>query len=116
MIRIAIPLLVVISFGCQPTVEIAGLDVDKWKDSAPCDDYRITGANLILDNEDALLGITQRDIEGIFGTSPRHELGKRSEKFFYYPITINCDSIPNQSLQFRFDALARTKEILIVRD
>jgi len=49
--------------------------------------------------------------------APKHELHGRNEKFFFYPLKKDCpDSSENQSLFLRFDALGRTKEVLIVLD
>ena len=96
--------------------QIQGMDFVQWKNAKPCTEQRISGAKWIEDHETKFLGQNQRAIEGLLGQAPRHELDKRGEKFFYYPITKGCDSLPDQSLQFRFDALARTKEILIVLD
>lgn len=102
--------------ACSNRVEIPGLDMEKWKSAPPCSELRVSGAEAIQANEEALLGVLQRDLDRVLGTAPRHELGRRSEKFFYYPISKQCDSIPDQSLQIRFDALARVKEVMIVLD
>jgi len=70
-----------------------------------------------VENEPALLSATQPDIEALLGVAPKHELHGRNEKFFFYPLKKDCpDSSENQSLFLRFDALGRTKEVLIVLD
>ena len=101
--------------ACYSPPVVEGFDSEKWKTSAPCSNYRIEAANLLEQNEIILQGEIQKEIEEMLGKTPRHELGKRSEQFFFYPITVDCgDSIANTSLSLRFDALGRVKEIQVV--
>ncbi len=103
--------------ACTSSVEIPGLDIEKWNSSEVCSDYRINGATLIEANDEVLLSLTQADIESIFGVAPRHQLWNRNEKFFYYPVTKDCgEGISNTSLFIRFDALGRAKEVLVLLD
>ena len=107
----------ILFLGCGSKVEIPNLDFEEWRNSKICTEYRIQGALRMQEEEDHFLNIIQPTIENILGKTSKHELSKRSEKFFYYPISLNCsDSIPNQSLLFRFDALGRVKEVLVVLD
>ena len=101
--------------SCYALPEIEGFDQEKWKIAEPCSEYRIEAASLLEQNEPVLQGEIQKEIEYLLGKSPRHELGKRSEQFFFYPVTVDCgDSIPNTSLSLRFDALGRVKEVQVV--
>lgn len=109
-------ILAVVIVGCSSNPSIDGFDPAAWQKADVCSADRIEGALLLEENEQMLQGMIQTKVEEFLGVAPRHELGKRSEKFFYYPIRSDCDSLPNQSLQIRFDALARVKEVLIVLD
>lgn len=102
--------------SCQSDPIIEGFDSDKWKSATICSDERIQLAELIEANEAKLLSFTQPEIEALLGPAPRHELFNRNEKFFYYPIQKDCEGAVDRSLFFRFDALGRTKEVIIVFD
>lgn len=101
--------------GCFSLPKIEGFDSKKWKTSAVCSDYRIKTAHLLEANELELQGFIQKEIDDLLGSNYRHELEKRNEQFFYYPVTVNCgDTIPDTSLLLCFDALGRVKEVLVV--
>ena len=101
--------------SCYAVPKIEGFDQDKWKSAKVCSDYKIEAAELLVANELTLQGEIQKEIEEMLGKTQKHELGKRSEQFFFYPITVDCgDSIPNTSLSLRFDALGRVKEVQLV--
>lgn len=108
--------ILVVLISCQPKKRIEGFNSEIWKNSAVCSEERISLAELIESNEEKLLSLTQPDIEELLGPAPRHELFNRNEKFFYYPIEKDCGNGNNRSLFFRFDALGRTKEVIIVFD
>ena len=108
-------LFIVILCSCYSIPEIDGFDSEKWKASDVCSDYRIQAAELLEANEQKIQGLIQKEIQELLGVNRRHELDKRNEQFFYYPITVDCgDSIPNTSLSFRFDALGRVKEVQLI--
>ena len=108
-------ILLLFLMNCHGTPKIDGFDPTKWQSSKVCSEYRINGAVVLESNEHKLQGMIQKEIESLLGKSPRLELGKRSEQFFKYPITKNCDdSTANTSLSFRFDALGRVKEVQIL--
>lgn len=110
------PLLLVL-LGCQQKPTVPGFDSDRWKSSTICSAERFALAEIIVKNEASLLSTTQPDIEALLGMAPKHELHGRNEKFFYYPLTVDCaDSAQNQSLFLRFDALGRAKEVMIILD
>lgn len=103
--------------SCTSAPQIEGFNKDAWTASALCSEERIALARLVMDNEEKLLSYTQPEVEALLGSAPRHELHGRNEKFFFYPIAKNCpDSVPDQSLFVRFDALGRAKEVLILLD
>ena len=106
--------LAILVASCTNKVEIPGLDLEKWQQAANCSEYRITGAEVLIQNEAKLIGLTQVDLAALLGSAPRHQLGSRSEKFYFYPISEGCDSLESKALQFRFDALGRAKEVMIV--
>ena len=102
--------------ACTSNNELEDFDSDKWKESAICSSDRITLANEIESRTNEILGMTQVDLEQILGKAPRHQLGSRNEKRFYYPISKDCKLEKNKSLYILFDALGRAKEVQIVFD
>ena len=117
MFKYSYLLLSALLLGCsQSNVEIPGFDIAAWNSSAVCSTVRMEGAAVIVENEDLFLGKSQPDIEALFGQAPRHELWMRNEKFFYYPLTRECEGEPDKSLFFRFNALGNCKEVLILLD
>ena len=117
MIRfISLVLLALAIQACSNYPEISGFDKEKWLKSEVCSKEKVALAKLIEANESKLLSYTQPDIEALLGLAPRHELFNRNEKFFYYPIEKDCPGSVDRSLFFRFDALGRTKEVIIVFD
>ena len=114
--HISASLIFIVLISCQSKKRIEGFDSEIWKNSAVCSEERISLAELIESNEEQLLSLTQPEIEELLGPAPRHELFNRNEKFFYYPIEKDCGNDDNRSLFFRFDALGRTKEVIIVFD
>jgi hypothetical protein len=102
--------------SCNSGPSIEGFDSEKWRSTEICSDERVALAELIEANEKKLLSYTQPDIEALLGLAPRHELFNRNEKFFYYPIQKGCEGSVDRSLFFRFDALGRTKEVIIIFD
>lgn len=107
-------ILLLISVSCSSKVEIPGLDTEKWQNAEVCSEYRIEGARILEANEEFLFGLTQVELATLLGSAPKHQLSSRSEKFYFYPITEGCDSLENTALQFRFDALGRAKEVMVV--
>lgn len=116
MRTICIILLLLLLGACESRDAIGGVDLKKWRNANKCSDYLMEGAELMLKNDSEIIGLTQRKIKRLLGSPPKHELSKRGEKFFHYPLSNNCEGVPDQSLQIRFDALARVKELNIVLD
>jgi hypothetical protein len=102
--------------SCGPSISIEGFDKDVWQSAPVCSEERIALAMLVEANETDLLSATQPQIEALLGPAPRHELFNRNEKFFYYPIEKDCQGSQDRSLFFRFDALGRAKEVIIIFD
>ncbi len=107
-------LLLFLVTACYFTPVIPGFDTKAWKKSEPCDSVRLMGARHLTENQSHLLGSTQNEIELLLGKAPVNQLADRNEKYFRYPVTRSCG--PNQSLQFRFNALGHLKEVTIVYD
>ena len=108
---------VIILVSCSGRKELSGFESTKWQEADPCSETRITLANEIEIRSKEIVGFTQVDIETLLGKAPRHQLGSRNEKQFYYPVTVDCeDGKENTSLYILFDALGRTKEVQVILD
>lgn len=113
---ISVLTLVVFLYACHSSPDIPGFDKEAWLTASPCSKEKMDMAELIASNEELLLSYTQPEIEALLGSAPKHELFNRNEKFFYYPITKECEGTPDKSLFLRFDALGRAKEVIIIFD
>ncbi|MEP5791783.1 MAG: hypothetical protein ABJ313_12670 [Cyclobacteriaceae bacterium] len=109
--------LAILLSGCYTTPRIEGFDTDLWKTPIKyCDQDKLELAKILEKNEDKLLGEGQTQIKKLLGQPDEHELYRRTEKFFYYNLTAGdtCNIVHQRRLSIRFDALDRTKEVVII--
>lgn len=118
MIRFSILLSVVLFTSCYNKPEIEGFDEHEWKTEINnCQQSKVAQAELLIENEDKLLGEGQAVIKSLLGQPDAHELYRRNQKFFYYNLTVSdtCPNIKKTSiLSIHFDAIDRVKELTLV--
>jgi hypothetical protein len=94
-------------------------DAELWKsDRNGCNKDRLEIYKEILDKQEEVLGLSNRQIINLLGKPERNELYKRNQKFFIYYITPSseCD---NQGIQdklymfIRFNAVGLSQEIFV---
>lgn len=103
--------------SCYSSPKIEGFDPDLWKvEIKYCDQSKVALAEILVKHKEKLLGEGQTKIKKFLGQPSKHELYRRTEKFFYYNLTPGdtCDIETPQRLSIRFDALDRAKEIMII--
>ncbi|RED93867.1 hypothetical protein [Marinoscillum furvescens] len=109
------PLMLVFLSACYSTPEIDGFDAASWEHSKlTCKDNRLSHAELLVSQQEKLLGEGQAEIKTLLGQPTEHELYNRNQKFFYYSLIADDDCIAKR-LSVRFDALDRVKEIRIIQ-
>jgi hypothetical protein len=112
-VLLALPLLF---FSCYQAPKIEGFSKESWQQAMDCEHSRLEEARTLLDHESYLLSANQNEIKALLGDPDEHELYGRNQKFFYYDLVSNCDSLPAQRLSLRFDALGRLKELNVFFD
>lgn len=116
LLRYSVLLLAVLCFSCYPKIKIEGFDGDKWNQPfQSCLEDKIDLAEMIVSNQDNVLGKGQAEIKQLLGQPDEHELYRRNQKFFYYNLTAGdtCQNLKVRRLSVLFDALDRAKEVMI---
>ena len=108
-------LIILLTFlcACYGVPEVPGFDPGEWNAEISCTQDRLDQAHLLVNHSQLLLSCNQNEITNLLGEPDEHELYNRNEKFFFYDLSLPCDSIPQKRLSLRFDALGRMKEIMI---
>lgn len=94
-------------------------DNDSWKeDINGCKKIRLGIYKEILDSQNEVLGLTNKQIIRIFGKPERNELYRRNQKFFIYQISpaSKCDITNNTETLFlfiRFNAVGLSQEVFV---
>ena len=101
-------------FACYGVPHVPGFDQAKWNREISCKQDRLDQAQLLTNHSNLLLSSSQNEITNLLGEPDEHELYNRNEKFFFYDLTMSCDSLTYKRLSLRFDALGRMKEIMII--
>ena len=71
--------------GVKPSL---GFNTDLWKsDKDGCQLERLKLYNILMDNQEQLLGMNTHQIIKLLGNPERNELYKRNQKFFIYTIS-----------------------------
>ena len=106
------------SFGCGSKKTVS-FDTALWKsDKNGCKKERLKLYNGLLDNQDELLGLSNRQIINLLGMPERNELYERNQKFFIYAISpssrCNIRYQGDKLFMFiRFNAIGLSQEIFI---
>jgi hypothetical protein len=113
-------LLIILSafiLSCYPKIQIEGFEPEAWnKPFETCEDSKEALANLIISQQEKLLGEGQAEIKQLLGQPSEHELYRRNQKFFFYFLTPGdtCENvISHTKLSIKFDAIDRAKELMI---
>ncbi|MFY0650648.1 MAG: hypothetical protein JXQ96_01380 [Cyclobacteriaceae bacterium] len=102
--------------------DLLEIDLESWKqDKYGCKDYRISKEELITNNKDNLISLSEKEISELLGLPETTELINRSEKYYNYSLagSKHCDSSRNsvhKYLRIRFNSLGYAKEVLILSD
>lgn len=101
------------------SLDLNNFDEALWQaDEFGCNGDRMEMVNNLESVKDELKGLNQNDIVALLGKPERHELYKRSQKFFYYQISADesCQdaSEDNIYLSIRFNATGLAKEVIIM--
>jgi len=110
--------ILISSFGCGSKTSVS-FDSTMWKsDKNGCKKERLTLYKDVLNNQDELLGLNNRQIISLLGMPERNELYQRNQKFFIY--TISPSSKCNNDYQgeslfmfIRFNAVGLSQELFI---
>lgn len=99
--------------------DLANFDETTWQgDVHGCKGDRVGMIENLQDSKEDLKGLNQNEIVALLGKPERHELYKRSQKFFYYQITADntCDQPADSNiyLSIRFNATGLAKEVIIM--
>ncbi len=110
-------ILTVLMCSCYPKISIEGFDNEAWqKPIETCDDNKESLAQLLIMQQDKILGKGQAEIKELLGQPSEHELYRRNQKFFFYILTPadTCKNVMIQTkLSIKFDAIDRAKELMI---
>jgi len=114
-------LLAIVLASCNSSPkDLPNFDEATWlQDENGCNGDRLSMVEGLNNAKEQLKGLNQNDIDALLGKPERHELYKRSQKFFYYQISPAkaCDTDYDGSdiyLSIRFNATGLAKEVLIV--
>lgn len=95
--------------SCYSAPEIEGFDKKEWNQEINnCNQSKVKLAEILLNNEEKLLGMGQASIKSFLGQPYANELYQRNQKFFYYQLTPGdtCSTIQTPlMLSIRFDAI-----------
>jgi hypothetical protein len=111
-------LLTFLLSGCLEKIQVS-FDNDSWKtDANGCKKIRIGIYKEIIESQNEILGLTNKEIIGVLGKPERNELYKRNQKFFIYQISpaskcsVNNDTEP-LFLFIRFNAVGLSQEVFV---
>jgi hypothetical protein len=110
--------IIILSFSCSKVPTLKDFDMESWKsDKNGCNKKRIELADKLISQKDKLLSLDEMEMVRAIGKPDRHEIYKRSEKFFYYSIDpASACALPthqSRTLVVRFNAVGLAKEISV---
>jgi hypothetical protein len=103
--------------SCQTDPYINSFDSVSWQnDLNGCSGHRLNQLELIMDDQEALLGWTEPKITGYLGSPDYLELYVRNQKFLIYFLepTLDCGPDGKENplrMYVRMDALGQSNEI-----
>lgn len=104
--------------GCVEEAQVS-FDNDSWKtDANGCKKIRLGIYKEILESQDEILSLTNRQIIRVLGKPDRNELYGRNQKFFIYQISpaSKCNITNNRETLFlfiRFNAVGLSQEVFV---
>ena len=110
--------LIIIITGCSNNISVS-FDNESWKlDSNGCQDKRIKIYQSIIEYQNEILGLTNKEIIKILGKPERNELYRRNQKFFIYYISpaSKCNILNDEDTLFlfiRFNAVGLSQEVFV---
>jgi hypothetical protein len=109
-------LFVFLTGSCSTAPVLKDFDLESWKnDKNGCNKKRIELVDQLIGQRTKLLSLDEMEMVTAIGKPDRHEIYKRSEKFFYYSIDpdSSCATQTDQArtLVVRFNAVGLAKEI-----
>lgn len=119
---LSIAALAILALACgRELPRLEGVDLEKWSDDRNgCAAYRIQVLQEITRQKDKLLALDELKVNQLLGKPDRHELYKRSQKFYHYYIdpSEGCENPADsaRALVLRFNAMGLVKEVLIERE
>ena len=105
--------------GCSEEIQVAGFEVQKWKDDPNgCNGSREKNLTVLLAGQAQLIGRSEMEIKTFLGKPDMQDLRTRGMKFFEYGVKggnlCNPQSLNQpEILRIRFDALDRVNEVAI---
>ncbi len=111
-------ILILFFSGCMHEIQVS-FDNDSWKkDPNGCKKIRLGIYKEILETQNEVLGLTNKQIISILGKPERNELYSRNQKFFIYQISpaSKCN-VTNKTetlfLFIRFNAVGLSQEVFV---
>jgi len=111
-------LFILIISGCSNNTSVS-FDNESWKlDSYGCHEKRVKLYKVIIECQDEILGLTNKEIIKILGKPERNELYQRNQKFFIYHISpaSRCNITNDEEILFlfiRFNAVGLSQEVFV---
>lgn len=111
--------ILISAIGCVQSASVESFDAESWKsDQNGCKEDRLKLYQLLLNNQDDLLGLNNRQMIKLLGMPERNELYQRNQKFFIYDISPSsvCRSEYEEEKLFlfiRFNAVGLSQEIFV---
>ena len=111
--------LLLATIGCNQSASVGNFDAESWKsDQNGCKEDRLKLYQSLLNNQDDLLGLNNRQIVKLLGMPERNELYQRNQKFFIYDLSPSsvCQTDYDGARLFlfiRFNAVGLSQEIFV---
>jgi hypothetical protein len=111
-------LFVIFLSGCVEEAPVS-FDNDSWiEDTNGCKKNRLGIYKQILESQNEILGLTNKQIIRILGKPERNELYSRNQKFFIYQVSpaSKCNLSNNTETLFlfiRFNAVGLSQEVFV---
>ncbi|GJM30454.1 MAG: hypothetical protein DHS20C17_30890 [Cyclobacteriaceae bacterium] len=103
--------------SCQSQPHIESFDAIGWQsDTNGCQGFRLDQLEVLMDDQQELLGWNEPALTGYLGSPDYRELYVRNQKFLIYYLepTWECGSVGKENplrMYVRIDALGQSKEI-----
>ncbi len=112
-------LVIITITSCSNPIEINDFDSKIWlNDIDGCKKERNALAEVLIKNKDKLLGKDQDQITNLLGKPDKHEIYRRSQRFYIYSVSpgSSCSNYVADNtasiLSLRFNAMGRVHEVV----